>query len=363
MQETIKPVAPRILWADFIRSLGILLVILGHVSGIAVQRFQSVALNDWQAGNIYNVIARSCVPLLFMVSGALLLPKQENLTDFYRKRFNKVIFPFLFWSIMYLLWKEGCFNFTGEYHCYSSYSPFVVVKIWVLSILTTPAEYHLWFMYELFAAYMLTPVLRILATDENRKYLWYLLAIWFVFGPAQRFFEQRFQMQLIFDLGYLTGYIGYFIFGYLITQIRITKPLALAAALVYMATAWFTGNITSQFTGLVGRLVDNFQNLLSWNVSLMATSLFILLKAAAEKIFSTPKPVITKVIGHLSAVSYGMYLIHVFIIAFLKSVHIYPIDEGPSIYMIPVTTLCVFFISWAIIAVLIKIPYVRSLVA
>ncbi|MEW5939263.1 MAG: acyltransferase family protein, partial [Chloroflexota bacterium] len=107
MQETVKPSAPRLMWADFIRGVGVFLVILGHVSGIGVQRYLPANADDWMAGNVYNVIARACVPLLFMVSGALLLPRQESLKDFYRKRFNKVIYPFLFWSVLYLLWKEG----------------------------------------------------------------------------------------------------------------------------------------------------------------------------------------------------------------------------------------------------------------
>jgi len=362
MQETVKPVAPRLMWADFIRSIGILLVILGHVSGIIVQRFQTVALDDWLAGNVYNVIARSCVPLLFMVSGALLLPRQESIKDFYRKRFNKVIFPFLFWSVMYLLWKEGCFNFGADYHCYASYSPLALPKVWTLTILTNPAEYHLWFMYELFAVYMITPILRVFATDENRKYLWYLLAIWAIFGPLQRLFEFRFQMETLFDLGYLTGYIGYFILGYLITQIRITKPIVAVAAVVYVAMAWYTGSTTYQYTAFEGKLVDYFQYLLGWNVVLLAVSLFIMLKAAGDAIFSSPKPALEKVIGHLSAASFGMYLIHVFIIALLKAFQISPTD-GPAISMIPITTFGVFFISWAIIALLLKIPYVRSLVA
>jgi surface polysaccharide O-acyltransferase-like enzyme len=366
--QAVKPAPSRQMWADFVRSIGILLVILGHVSGINVSRFQTVSEMDWIAGNIYNVIARSCVPLLFMVSGALLLPRQESLKDFLTKRFNKVVYPFLFWSVMYLLWKEGCFSFGGSFEqwregCYGSYSIFNISKTLLFFIITNPAEYHLWFMYELFGVYMFTPILRVFAaTDENRKYLWYLLAIWFIFGPIKRLIELRLQTPVIMDLGYLTGYIGYFILGYLISRIRLTKPIVAGAAVVYIAMAFYTGNITYQFTSMEGKLVDYFQYLLGWNIILLATSFFILLKALGEYIFSKPHPTFGRIVLHLSAASFGMYLIHVFIIALLKSFHISPVD-GPSIYMIPITTFGVFFISWAIIAVLQKIPYVRSLIA
>jgi len=49
-------------------------------------------------------------------------------------------------------------------------------------------------------------------------------------------------------------------------------------------------------------------------------------------------------------------------IAFLQNIKISPL-AGPAIYMIPLTTFLVFLISWGIIAVLQRIPYVRSLVA
>ena len=350
--ETTKPAASRYLWADWIRGIGILLVILGHVSGIVVQRFQNFNLNDWMAGNVYNVIARSCVPLLFMVSGALLLPRQESLRDFYRKRFQKVIFPFLFWSVLYILSKES----------FADYTFVNAVKAIVKIILTRPAEYHLWFMYELLAIYLFTPVLRVFVNNANEEQLWYLMAIWFLFGPVQRFLEFQFQFELIVDLGYLTGYVGYFLLGYLLTRIRITKTMLWAAAAVYVGLGVYTGYVTYIYTDFAGKLVDYFQYLLGLNIVLLAASLYILLKAWGDRLFSAPHPWLEKVAVNLTSASFGMYLVHVFVLDFLKRYSISPLD-GPAIYMIPVTTLVVFIISWIIIAILQKIPYVRSLVA
>ncbi len=364
--EAIKPSASHLMWADFIRGIGIFLVILGHVSAIAVQRYQTTTLSDWNAGNIYNLIARACVPLLFMCSGAMLLSRQESLKDFYRKRFKKVIIPFLFWSVFYLLWKEGCFEFGGSFSqwrqgCYGNYSFINIIKDQIFNILTAPAEYHLWFMYELFAIYMFTPILRFFATEEREKYLWYLLVIWFIFGPVQRIVEFSMQIELISDLGYLTGYVGYFILGYLLTRIRTSKPLLLISALVYLAMAYFTGAVTAFLTTQEGKLVDYFQYLLGINIVLLSTSLFILLKSLGERIFSRPHPWLEKWTVKLSAASFGMYLVHVFIIAQLKNFHISPLN-GPAIYMIPVTTIGVFIISWIIVAILMKIPILRATV-
>ncbi|MGH8822038.1 MAG: acyltransferase family protein, partial [Rhodoferax sp.] len=61
--------------------------------------------NDkWWAGNVYDSLTRSSVPLFFMVSGATLLPKQEPIRAFFAKRFIRIVPPLLFWSIFYLWW-------------------------------------------------------------------------------------------------------------------------------------------------------------------------------------------------------------------------------------------------------------------
>ena len=354
-------------WADFIRGMGIILVILGHVSGIPLQRFGDVALRDWSTANIYNVIARSCVPLLFMISGALLLPRKESLLDFYRKRFQRVLFPFLFWSVLYVLWKYGCFSFTGgvlpwgDKACLGDYTFINAVKLVIMWIITRPAEYHLWFMYELFALYLITPILRELVNGTREQHLWYLMAIWFVFGPLQRMVEFRLGYDLIFDMGYLTGYIGYFMLGYLLTRIRITKPMIVIAAIIYVGMAYYTVSITRYYSVGEGKLVDYFQYLLGWNIVLLATSLFILLKAWADFIFRVPRPKLAALASRLTAASFGIYLIHVFIISGLEAFHISPMNK-PALISVPVTTLAVFFISWIIIAILMKIPYLRTLV-
>lgn len=364
--------AARYEWADFIRGMGIILVILGHVSGIPLQRFSEVSLTNWSTANIYNVIARSCVPLLFMISGALLIPRQESLRDFYRKRFQRVLFPFLFWSVLYVLWKYGCFNFLievpnwGQKVCLGDYTFFNAIKVVAMWIVTRPAEYHMWFMYELFAIYLFTPILRELVRSSGDKFLWYLVAIWLVFGPLQRLAEFQLRYDLIFDMGYLTGYIGYFILGYLLTRIRITKKAITIAvmALLYAAVAVYTVNITHFFSVGEGKLVDYFQYLLGWNVVLLSSSLYILFKAFADWIFRVPRPRLAKLANQLTAASFGIYLIHVFIINLLMAdpFLISPLNK-PAVLWIPASTLAVFLVSWLIIAVLLKIPYIRSLVA
>lgn len=361
------PVNSRYLWADFIRSVGILLVILGHVSAVVVNRMQLFSRDEWLSGNIYNVIARSCVPILFMVSGALLLPKQESLRDFYSKRVKKVILPFIVWSILYLAVINQVFSggIIGG------------LKTSLLSIVMHPAAYHLWFMYELLGIYMLTPIFRIFVNNASRGLVWYFIGIWFLFGAVQRQVEGFFSADLIFELGYLTGYIGYFVLGYLLTNIKLTPRLVWTAAITYLFCAAFTVFVTYRVSTHAGIVFDYYQNLLGWNIVLLSVSAYILLRAAALKIFSRPRPQLEKIVLNISAASFGIYLIHVFAMGFLNQFSALPLSGPPTLIlpvelllinapvfvMIPLATLATFALSWALISIVQRIPYLRALVA
>jgi len=43
-----------------------------------------------------------CIGLFLMVSGALILPVKIPLRDFLKKRFSRILFPTVFWSVFYI---------------------------------------------------------------------------------------------------------------------------------------------------------------------------------------------------------------------------------------------------------------------
>jgi len=69
--------------------LACFMVILLHVSGVLYGTLD----DKWWSGNVYDSITRSSVPLFLMIAGAILLPKQENLWDFFSKRLGRIIPP------------------------------------------------------------------------------------------------------------------------------------------------------------------------------------------------------------------------------------------------------------------------------
>ncbi len=198
-------------WADLIRVVATILVVTVHVSGQLTNVWGKIPESDWFIANIYGGIARICVPLFFMISGYLLLPRSESLGTFYRKRMPKVVIPFLVWSLIYLGWY--CGNHPGT--C----TPSLVRNL----LFVQGTYYHLWFMYSLIGIYLILPVLRLLVRPEaDRKILWYLIVLWLVFQSVLNFADHFAGFKIGISAPLANGLVGFFILGYLLGPLRLS---------------------------------------------------------------------------------------------------------------------------------------------
>ncbi len=87
----------RIFYLDELRAIAILCVIFAHT----IQNFP--VNTDYLTSPIllsYLTVARMGVVLFFMISGALLIGKDFNLANFFKKRFSRVLIPTMFWQII-----------------------------------------------------------------------------------------------------------------------------------------------------------------------------------------------------------------------------------------------------------------------
>lgn len=87
----------RIFYLDELRAIAILCVIFAHT----IQNFP-VNMNYLTSPTLlsYLTVARMGVVLFFMISGALLIGKDYNLSVFLKKRFSRVLIPTIFWQII-----------------------------------------------------------------------------------------------------------------------------------------------------------------------------------------------------------------------------------------------------------------------
>lgn len=123
-----------------------------------------------------NYVAKLAVPVFFMITGALLIPKEEDFKSFLSRRVTRAIgFIVVFFAIQVI------FLICKGYQ----FSPFTLSVSFVHFIFN---DYNLsptnWFIYTYFSLIVLLPFIRILAKSiPNRLYL-YLFLIHFVFCAA-----------------------------------------------------------------------------------------------------------------------------------------------------------------------------------
>lgn len=329
----------RFQWVDLIRALGAFLVVLAHVhySGSG-----SNLINIF-----YYALSRVAVPLFFMVSGFLLLSKNEPLLDFFRKRALKVFVPFIVWSVIYLIWK-------GE----SLDQPLLeIVKSYFIKIVRGPRENHLWFFYELFALYLFTPILRVYVEKASNKDLLYFCGIWFLLIPLGNFVQEFTIVKIGFEYYFLLGYIGYFIFGYLASRIQFSNRQKIIALAVFIFSLMFT--IAGMYlSSSYGMKTQYFEDYLSVNVVLMCFALYIVL------IRLNISDLMYRIILPFSRASFGIYLAHV--IVMFQLLLIPPFSSlpfmGSALYMIPILAILGFGFSFLLVFIMQKIPILKIIV-
>ncbi len=330
-------------WVDFMRFLGAFLVVLAHIE-------------NWGAGptwakDFYYTISRVGVPLFFLISGYLLLSRQEGLQTFFKKRAARIIIPFLVWSIIYDVQNSDAFanGVTLE----------GILKMFI-RILRGPRETHLWFFYSLIGLYLLTPILRVFVARARSSEIFYYIALWFITMPLLFIVEAFTPLKNGFEIYYTGGYVGYFLLGHLLGGLETKPPLLWPVLGLFITSFIFTFavfhyNLFPQENELV------FRSYPSLNIILMSIGAFVLIKAAGEKI---PLPFVW-LSEEASKVSFGVYLIHPIIFTWMAlgwNALGLETNDGNSIFVIPLAALVNFALSWMIVFVISKIPFLRAAV-
>src|SRR5690349_17287048 len=91
-------------WINNLRMIALFAVIILHTTSPVLGQYHKVPMWIWLTGDFYNSLVRFAVPVFVMISGALLLNKEYELSDFLKKRLSRVVIPFLFWSCIYIVY-------------------------------------------------------------------------------------------------------------------------------------------------------------------------------------------------------------------------------------------------------------------
>lgn len=329
---------------DKLRILATIAVITIHVSSNLFYH-KPIGSFSWWTGSTFDAIARFGVPIFLMISGALLLPKKEEIKVFYKKRLHRILIPFLLWLTIYYI-RSLPHNVT-----------FSKASYLLLHGICSGTSYHLWYIYMLVGIYLVIPVVRIWIQNTSDRGIRIILILWGIL-LLLRLTETTTELVKKLNIEFFY-YLGYVIAGYYFSIRNFGKCNNIRK---FSITAIFIGTLITLFGTYIlslykGKPHELLFNCLSPNVALMAFGIFLLFRYTGF-----PKE---KVPGKWICIhSYGIYLSHVFILEQLKSVYwikylyyIYPIIG------IPVMTVLCLFLSLLLIMIIHKIPKIGKYIS
>lgn len=338
-------------WVDFIRVVAIFLVVMVHVSGQLTNAWGKIPNDQWMIANVYGSLARISVPLFFMISGYLLMPRSESLRSFYTKRMTKILVPFVVWSLIYLSW------YCGSHTC----TPGLVSNL----LLFKGTYYHLWFLYSLIGIYLILPVFRlIIRPDTDRQLLWYFIALWLVFEPGLAIADRFWGLKVNISVPVARGYVCFFVLGYLLGEVTLSRSRVIVSIVIGSLGLLVTILGTYLLTFNSGQFDGFFYDFVSLNVILASGAAFVLLRWISERKPFTP-PHVHWIVRTLAVSSFGVYLIHVIILEVLNDwipfLHINSF-MGNAVWSVPLVSIVVFLVSFVIVHILQKIPLLKQIV-
>lgn len=335
-------------WADLLRVLAIFAVVLLHSAAPLLLHYRDGA-TGWWIGNAYDSAVRWSVPLFVMLSGALLLARDEPLPRFLGRRLRKVVVPLVAWSVIYFLWTTLV---KGK--------PLAASELFE-SALAQPVYYHLWFFYMLIGLYLLAPVLRPYLLAVGQRGAWYLLAIWFLWASVLPLFEQLTGLELYYSPGVESSpvkFVGYFVMGWMFKDLVLDRRQVLGCALLFLVG--YAVTLLGTYYLTVVRNAGKFDPLLyeyfSVNVLVMAVAIFLIGK-------SLPLPswlAHGRALRSASLAVLGIYVVHALLIELLKGAF----EErslAPALG-VPLFAAVTFALSLGVVLLLKKVPVLKELV-
>jgi len=142
-----------------------------------------------------------------MLSGAKLMDYRERYgtRTYFAKRFKKTVVPWVFWSMVALLFYISAYGTTIP----------VVLKGFVIGLWHNSLLPVFWFFTPLFGVYLSIPLISL--WKERRRLLWCFAGTLLFFGIGWSGWQQLLTPGRIGDLRFpISGYLGYAILGYLL---------------------------------------------------------------------------------------------------------------------------------------------------
>ena len=341
----------RIEYFEWLRVFSCFSVVVLHVSG---QKWYSsqILSHEWKIFNFYNSIVRFGVPIFFMISGTIFLEKDISFGIMLNKYIKSIYIKLLFWSFFYSLREKIIYK--------NNYKKTFLIFL--------NGHIHLWYLFRICGLYLVTPFLKQIVKKEKLFKIFLVLHLFFcllfpnllivLFYNSKDYYKTL--KDIISKIG-LNGFLNhnqmYYIFGFYLNRYNI-KPL-------FRIIFYFLGIIGNTFTFQLTYYISfkenkkiHFYSGFFINVFIASIGIFIFFKYNFNNLKC--KKNIKEFIQKLGRLTFGIYIIHPFVIGeFNRRYNINTLSFEP-LYSVPINSLITFLISLILVYIMKLIPFINQ---
>lgn len=238
-------------------------------------------------------------------------------------------------------------------------SGYHVPKDWLNAFFSNKEQSIYYFMFEILGVYLTMPLLSLLTKDDNRKTLWFIVILYFIFNGFIPNVLEIFGIcwNSAFSIR-INGYLIYAILGYLLSTETLNRKQRIAiyiGAFVGLVYRYLTTFILSKSAGYV---VKSSWGYFSWHCILLSIAIFVFIKNLNfdAKIKSNK---LKKCLANVAGCSFGIYLLHMIVIYYI--IEIFNWNEYSWSFR-TIGILVVYLISLGIVFILKRIPIIKKVV-
>lgn len=276
-----------------------------------------------------NLVASPSSELFVSISSGLLAPTKLSLKEFYKKRFSRLLWPFLFWSVFMV----GYRYFMGQIDGETAISRILLFPL-------EPTESVYWFVYAICGLYLINPIISPWLKVVGKREFQFVLLLWILtlILPYLNIFTGKEIYEIngdyYFILAYMGGFAGFMLIGVYLRKFPIFIQNKLSAFL-FVCTLLILGTLPVIWGYLFNRpAISMLTDDLSLTSALYVTAIYIFFKN-----FKLPE-FLEKWSTIIAKYSFGIYLIHILIVRefvwrIMENSRIpYPLIETPLITIV-----------------------------
>ncbi len=340
----------RVTSLELLRILACAAVITIHVSALK-QESSEITSFAWQVFNVYNALSRFSVPVFVMMSGMFMLDPERKLTvkRLYIGYVLRILAVWVLWEILYAF-----VHFLNMGYALDAGTVSLFIKT------ALEGHFHLWYLPMLAGLYMATPVLRAVTEKGDRRLIEYFLALFFLFTVLRSMLpllykpdDPEFNELYYYFISFIdkippavTGrYLGYYMLGHYLAKYPLSAKIKRALYVSAVGAALWTVTLSLEYALKFSQPRGNY-DFFFLPVFFTSAGMFVFFREYVSK--HEFGGAAAKAIGVLSSCTFGIYLLHAFIVERISKLGITTLSFNP-VLSVPLISASAFLISFLIV--------------